>query len=138
MAVDQSWKGVYRLGGVSLFGGGVILVVFLLSVFIFRVDLPLAPQAVLENPVPPRHPIPISSSRRGTAAAWGVGTLSLIEGCQEEQYADSRRSLVDNGIYVPCLPRSDYIPAANKQQIHGYQASSREQHIWYLLTVPLK
>ena len=53
MAVDQSWKGVYRLGGFSLFAGGAILVIFLLSVFIFRVDLPLTPQAVLENPVPP-------------------------------------------------------------------------------------
>jgi len=53
MAVDQSWKGVYKLGGFSLFAGGAILVIFLLSVFIFRVDLPLTPQAVLENPVPP-------------------------------------------------------------------------------------
>jgi hypothetical protein len=53
MAVDQSWRGVYRAGGFSLLAGGVILIIFLLSVFIFRVDLPLTPQAVLENPVPP-------------------------------------------------------------------------------------
>jgi hypothetical protein len=53
MAVDQSWKGVYKSGGFSLFTGGAILVIFLLSVFIFRVALPLTPQAVLENPVPP-------------------------------------------------------------------------------------
>ena len=53
MTVDQSWKGVYKSGGLSLFAGGAILVIFLLSVFIFRVALPLTPQAVLENPIPP-------------------------------------------------------------------------------------
>lgn len=53
MAIDQSWKGVYKSGGFSLLTGGIILIVFLLSVFIFRVDLPLTPQAVLENPLPP-------------------------------------------------------------------------------------
>jgi hypothetical protein len=53
MSVDKSWKGVYKLGGFSLLAGGIILIIFLLSVFIFRVDLPLTAQAVLENPVPP-------------------------------------------------------------------------------------
>jgi hypothetical protein len=53
MTVDQSWRGVYKLGGFSLFAGGAILVIFLLSVFIFRVALPLTPQAVLDEPVPP-------------------------------------------------------------------------------------
>ena len=53
MTVDQSWKGVYKSGGLSLFASGAILIIFLLSVFIFRVTLPLTPQAVLENPVPP-------------------------------------------------------------------------------------
>lgn len=53
MTVDQSWKRVYKSGGFSLFAGGAILVIFLLSVFIFRVGLPLTPQAVLENPMPP-------------------------------------------------------------------------------------
>ena len=53
MIVDQSWKGVYKIGGVALFAGGAILAIFLLSVFIFRVALPLTPRAVLENPMPP-------------------------------------------------------------------------------------
>ena len=53
MTVDQSWKRVYKSGGFSLFAGGAILVIFLLSVFIFRVALPLTPQAVLKNPMPP-------------------------------------------------------------------------------------
>ena len=53
MTVDRSWKRVYKWGGFSLFAGGAILVIFLLSVFIFRVALPLTPQAVLDNPLPP-------------------------------------------------------------------------------------
>lgn len=51
--VDPSWKGLYRAGGLSLFVGGAILITFLLSVFIFRIDLPLTPQAVLEEPMQP-------------------------------------------------------------------------------------
>ena len=53
ITVDQSRRGVYRAGGFSLFAGGAILFIFLLSVFIFRVALPLTPQAVLGDPVPP-------------------------------------------------------------------------------------
>jgi hypothetical protein len=53
MTVDQSWMRVYKWGGGSLFASGVILVVFLCSVFIFQVDLPLTPQAVLDNPTAP-------------------------------------------------------------------------------------
>lgn len=53
MAVDQSWRGVYRAGGLSLLAGGVILITFLLSVFVFRVDLPLTPSSVLEEPMKP-------------------------------------------------------------------------------------
>ena len=53
MTVDRSWNGVYKSGGLALFAGGAILAIFLLSVFIFRVDLPLTPPAVLENPKPP-------------------------------------------------------------------------------------
>jgi len=53
MTVDRSWKGVYKSGGFSLCAGGAILAIFILSVFILQVALPLTPQAVLENPKPP-------------------------------------------------------------------------------------
>ena len=49
----NSSGGVYKSGGGLLFAGGAILAIFLLSVFIFRVALPLTPQAVLDNPKPP-------------------------------------------------------------------------------------
>jgi hypothetical protein len=53
--IDPSWRGVYKASGLSLFVGGVIIVIFLLSVFIMQVPLPdpETPQAVLENPLPP-------------------------------------------------------------------------------------
>ncbi|MFC2023168.1 hypothetical protein ACFLT5_00320 [Chloroflexota bacterium] len=51
--VDPSWSGVYRASGLSLFAGGAIIVVFLLSVFIMQVPLPDTPQVFLENPMPP-------------------------------------------------------------------------------------
>jgi len=53
--IDPSWSGVYKASGLSLFAGGAIIVVFLLSVFIMQVPLPDpdTPQAVLENPMPP-------------------------------------------------------------------------------------
>ncbi len=51
--MDPSWKGVYQASGLSLFAGGAIIVIFLLSVFIMQVPLPLTPQAVLENSMPP-------------------------------------------------------------------------------------
>jgi hypothetical protein len=52
-AIDPSWKGVIRWGGLSLLAAGGLLVVFVLSVLILQQTLPLPPKEVLENPVPP-------------------------------------------------------------------------------------
>ena len=51
--IDSSWKGVIRFGGFSLFAAGVILVIFVTSVFILQQTLPLPAKEVLENPAPP-------------------------------------------------------------------------------------
>jgi hypothetical protein len=53
MGVDSSWKGVIKAGGLALLVGGTIVIVFILSVFVFQVQLPLTAEAVLENPLPP-------------------------------------------------------------------------------------
>jgi len=53
MNVDPSWKGVYKVGGFSLFASGAVVVVFLLSLIIMQVTLPDNPQVFFENPVPP-------------------------------------------------------------------------------------
>lgn len=53
IVLDLSWDLVYKTGGLSLIGGGAVLIIFLISIFVFRISLPLEPQAVLENPVAP-------------------------------------------------------------------------------------
>jgi hypothetical protein len=53
MTMDSSWKGVIKAGGLSLLVGGAILFFFILSVFIFQVQLPLTAQGYLDNPLPP-------------------------------------------------------------------------------------
>ena len=51
--VDPSWKGVYKVGGFSLFLSGAVLVVFLISMVSMQITLPDNPQVFFENPVPP-------------------------------------------------------------------------------------
>lgn len=51
--LDASWGGVYKASGLALFAGGAILVIFIPSIFIMRVSLPLSAGAVLEDPLPP-------------------------------------------------------------------------------------
>ena len=53
MSVDTSWRGVIKAGGLSLLAGGIIFFTFILSVFIFQVQLPLTAQVFLDNPLPP-------------------------------------------------------------------------------------
>jgi len=51
--IDTSWNGVIKWGGLSLFFAGVILVIFVLFVIIFKQTLPLPAKEVLENPTIP-------------------------------------------------------------------------------------
>jgi hypothetical protein len=53
MSEDTSWRGVIKAGGLSLLAGGIILFAFILSVFVFQVQLPLTAQGFLDNPLPP-------------------------------------------------------------------------------------
>jgi hypothetical protein len=53
MSGDTSWKGVIRVGGISLLAGGTILFTFILSIFVFQVQLPLTAQGFLDDPLPP-------------------------------------------------------------------------------------
>ena len=50
---DPSWSLIYNTGGKSLIAGGAVLILFLLSIFVFQVSLPLQAQDVLENPTAP-------------------------------------------------------------------------------------
>jgi len=51
--IDPSWTGVIKWGGLSLFIAGVIVIVFVISVGVFQVTLPLDVKEVLENPFVP-------------------------------------------------------------------------------------
>ncbi|MFX1415258.1 MAG: hypothetical protein ACFFC0_00525 [Promethearchaeota archaeon] len=53
MSEETSWSGVIKAGGLSLLVGGAILFIFILSIFIFQVQLPLTAQGFLDNPLPP-------------------------------------------------------------------------------------
>jgi hypothetical protein len=51
--IDPSWQGMIKWGGLSLFLAGVIVIVFIISVGVFQVTLPLDVKAVLEDPFVP-------------------------------------------------------------------------------------
>jgi hypothetical protein len=51
--VDPSWTGIIKWGGLSLFIAGVIVIVFVISVGVFQVTLPLDVEKVLEDPFVP-------------------------------------------------------------------------------------
>ena len=51
--VDPSWQGVIKWGGLSLFIAGIIVIVFVISVGVFQVTLPLDVKEVLEDPFVP-------------------------------------------------------------------------------------
>ena len=51
--IDPSWKGVIKWGGLSLFLAGVIIIVFVISVGVFQVTLPLDVEEILEDPFVP-------------------------------------------------------------------------------------
>lgn len=50
---DPSWQGVIKWGGLALFIAGVIVIVFVISIGVFQVTLPLDVEEVLEDPFVP-------------------------------------------------------------------------------------
>ncbi len=53
VTIDPSWQGVIKWGGLSLFIAGVIVIVFVISVGVFQVTLPLDVEEVLDDPFVP-------------------------------------------------------------------------------------
>jgi len=53
MSVDQSWKGAFKAGGLSLFGAGFIVFLFFLALLIVQTSPTLTPQMILDDPLPP-------------------------------------------------------------------------------------
>ncbi len=51
--IDPSWKGVIKWGGLCLFVGGAIIVIFFISIIVLQLTLPIPAKEALENPLPP-------------------------------------------------------------------------------------
>jgi hypothetical protein len=53
MSVDPSWKGVYKVGGLSFLAAGVFLFLFFFAVLILQTSPTLTPETALDDPLPP-------------------------------------------------------------------------------------
>lgn len=53
MELDQSWKGAFKAGGISLVAAGVVLFLFFVALMILQTSPTLTPEMVLDNPLPP-------------------------------------------------------------------------------------
>jgi len=53
MSLDKSWKGMYKVGGLSLFIAGLVLFLFFFALIIVQTSPTLTPEMILDDPVPP-------------------------------------------------------------------------------------
>lgn len=53
MSLDQSWKGTFKAGGLSLLAAGLVLFLFFLALIILQTSPTLTPEMILDDPVPP-------------------------------------------------------------------------------------
>ena len=137
MTVDQSWKRVYKWGGFSLFAGGAILVTFLLSVFVFRVALPLTPQAVLENPTPPITLYLLAALGELLLLPAALGLYLSLKDVNKNAMLISAASwsiavtiyLASRGQIISLLPMSGRYAAATSESMRAAYLVSTEQTI---------
>jgi hypothetical protein len=52
VTIDPSWKGVYKVGGLSFLAAGLVLFLFFFALLILQTSPTLTPESVLDNPVP--------------------------------------------------------------------------------------
>lgn len=52
LSLDQSSKGIYKAGGLSLFAAGVVLFLFFFALLILQTSPTLTPEMLLDDPVP--------------------------------------------------------------------------------------
>jgi hypothetical protein len=137
MMVDGSWQGVYKSGGFSLLAGGAILVIFLLSVFIFRVALPLTPQAVLENPVPPVTLYLLAALGELLLLPAAIGLYLSLKDVDKNRMLIAAAAwsvavtmyLVSRGQIISLLPMSEQYAAATGEAVRAAYLASADQAI---------
>jgi uncharacterized protein DUF4386 len=137
MTVDQSWMRVYKWGGVSLFASGVILVVFLCSVFIFQVDLPLTPQVVLDNPTAPVILYLLAALGELLLLPAALGLYLSLKNVNKNHVLMAAASwsvaailyLVSRGQIISLLPVSGRYAAATSESMRAAYLASADQAI---------
>jgi len=137
MTVDQSWMRAYKWGGVSLFASGVILVVFLCSVLIFQVDLPLTPQAVLDNPTAPVTLYLLAALGELLLLPAALSLYLSLKGVNKNAMLISAASwsiavtiyLASRGQIISLLPMSGRYAAATSESMRAAYLVSTEQTI---------
>jgi len=112
--VDPSWKGIIKWGGLFLVAAGAILVIFILIVFISQQTLPFPPKEVLENPVVPTTLFLLAALGELFLMPAALGLYFSLKNVKNP-HVYSHRIVVGSCTRVPCLPRPNHIPLANKR-----------------------
>ncbi len=98
MSEDTSWRGVIKAGGLSLLAGGIIFFIFILSVFIFQVQLPLTAQVFLDNPLPPAILFSLATIGEFLLLPGVLGIYFSLKDINENQM------LLGTAVWISCIP----------------------------------
>lgn len=98
MSEQKSWSGVIKAGGVSFLAGGIIFFIFILSVFIFQVQLPLTAQVYLDNPIPPTLLFSMAAIGEFLLMPGVLGIYFSLKGENESQ------TLLGTAVWISCIP----------------------------------
>jgi hypothetical protein len=98
MREQKSWSGIIKTGGLSLLVGGIIFFTFILSVFIFQVQLPLTAQVYLDNPIQPTLLFSLAA----------IGEFLLLPGVMGIYYSlkdvNENRMLLGTAVWITSIP----------------------------------
>ena len=98
MSEQKSWSGVIKAGGVSFLAGGIIFFIFILSVFIFQVQLPLTAQVYLDNPIPPTLLFSMAAIGEFLLMPGVLGIYFSLKNENESQ------TLLGTAVWISCIP----------------------------------
>ena len=98
MSEKKSWSGVIKAGGVSFLAGGIIFFIFILSVFIFQVQLPLTAQVYLDNPIPPTLLFSMAAIGEFLLMPGVLGIYFSLKNENESQ------TLLGTAVWISCIP----------------------------------
>jgi hypothetical protein len=98
MNADTSWRGAIKVGGLSLLAGGVILFAFILSIFVFQVQLPLTAQGFLDNPLPPALLFSLAALGEFLLLPGVLGIYFVLKGKSKSQL------IIGTAVWISAIP----------------------------------